>query len=367
VAAALIALAGAGCNAILGINNNHSLASGGTGGAAGSGGVTGSGGAAGTYGVGGGPACRDDEDGSVPDADGADAAPATVCGFLMPNPADAPGDLPNRARYSRDEGAKTVTDLVTGLVWEAEVDPTSVHTQDDAIRHCQNKPGGGWRLPSRIELVSLLDFTVPKPGPTISNVFMTDPVWSGADDGTGNYRKFWTSSHVAPDAGTGAWEVDFSDGSVHPPDTGGQFRARCVSGSACRCTSRHYQPQGSSPNEEIYDGITGLSWQRTFSSGKMVWVDATTYCPPGWRLPTPNELETIVDETTQLPAIDSVAFPGTPSQPFWTSAPQAGAVDGGTPTFAWYVNFFHGHMDVLPSNDTANNDWWVRCVRSTGP
>ena len=36
----------------------------------------------------------------------------------------------------------------------------------------------------------------------------------------------------------------------------------------------------------------------------MVWIDAATYCPAGWRLPTPTELPTIVDETMETPSLD---------------------------------------------------------------
>ena len=166
-----------GCNSILGIKD-HALDP-----------DAGGGGGAGT---GGGSRCT--VDGAVTDADGA----GTSCGFIMPNALDAPGDLPNRASYTRNPAARTVTDNVTGLTWEAEVDPTTVYPQADAIMHCQAKPGGGWRLPTRIELVSLVDFTIAKPGPTISTAGVQER--SGVDGAPSyqwHYRKFWTSSHAA--------------------------------------------------------------------------------------------------------------------------------------------------------------------------
>ena len=341
ILAVLIPFAG-GCNSILGIKG-HVLDPD-------AGGDTGSGGTAG------GPACG--VDGAVNDAE---AAAGTTCGFIMPNPAGA--GLPNPVSYTRNLAARTVTDNVTGLTWEAEVDPTT-YPQAAAIMHCQNKAGGGWRLPSRIELVSLVDFTIAKPGPTISTAaFADDPVWTSTA-ASEDYRKFWTSSHGAFDAGTG-WQINFADGSTHQTSGAGNYKARCVSGTPCRCPPNRYQVQASTPaGEEVYDGFTGLTWQRAVADTKMVWIDAAMYCPSGWRLPSLTELSTIVDETMELPAIDAVTFQGTPGEPFWTSSPQAGSTNGGSPpAFAWYVTFYHGHSDVYPSNDPASFKWWVRCVK----
>jgi hypothetical protein len=352
-----------GCNSILGIKS-HSLAA--DSGITGTAGTGGAGGAAGVGGMAVGSGCS--VDGSAMDADGIDAAVGMTCGFIMPNPLNAPGDLPNRASYRKNQAAKTVTDNITGLTWEAEVDATTVYTQAEAITHCQDKPGGSWRLPTRIELVSLVDFTVAKPGPTVSAAaFTNDPVWTDTPDVNGDYRKFWTSSHAAFDGGTG-WEVDFSDGSTHQKPSGSFYKARCVTGSPCRCPLTRYQVTGSTAADEVvHDGFTGLTWQRAVADTKMVWSDAATYCTGGWRLPTPTELPTIVDETRETPSIDGVTFADTPGEPFWTSSPQAGSADGGPPAFAWYVTFYHGHSDVYPSNAPANYKWWVRCVRSGGP
>src|SRR3954454_6387586 len=111
---------GGGCNSVLGIKNHSLEADSGVTGTAGTDGAGGTGGAGGTP-VG--SACS--VDGSAMDGDEVDAAWGTACGFVMPNPLNAPGDLPNRASYKRNPAAKTVTDNVTGLTWEAEVDATT--------------------------------------------------------------------------------------------------------------------------------------------------------------------------------------------------------------------------------------------------
>jgi len=343
-----------GCGRIVGIDE-YSVgtprgdAEPGTGGAAGSGGT---GGAAATGGTVVGPSCAD---ASVTDADGVDGAVGSVCGFLMPNPASAPGELPNRASYKR-QGANTVTDLVTGLTWEANVDQT-VYRQDEAVDYCKNK-GSGWRLPSRLELVTLVDFTIARPGPTIATAqFGSETVWNAVPDPELDYRKFWTLSHAAFTTSMG-WEVDFLDGSTHQRPSTKFFKVRCVLGTPCRCATTRFQIQGAQ-QDEVFDAITGLTWQQGYA-GTMVWSDATGFCPTGWRLPTPGELATLVDETKEQPSIYWPPFPmDTPGEPFWTSFPQAGTADGSVPTSAWYVTFYHGHSDVYPSSDP----YWVKCVR----
>ena len=111
----------------------------------------------------------------------------------MPNPARS--GLPNPASYTANADG-TVSDDVTGLTWEGTVDGTR-YMQADAKNHCAAK-GAGWRLPTRLELVSLVDFTVAAPGPTI------DPIFANAPP-----EVFWTSSPYYGDVGD-AWYVGFA-------------------------------------------------------------------------------------------------------------------------------------------------------------
>jgi len=65
----------------------------------------------------------------------------------------------------------------------------------------------------------------------------------------------------------------------------------------------------------------GLTWKRATESG-MMWPDAKLFCAtkygPTWRLPTRDELHTLVDmEAKPPPFIDKVTFPGTLSA-YWT-------------------------------------------------
>ncbi len=110
----------------------------------------------------------------------------------------------------------------------------------------------------------------------------------------------------------------------------------------------------------VMDTKTGLTWEQTIASSKFAWSDASTYCSSltlgggGWRLPSENELQTLVDESRLLPAIDPNAFPGTPPDFFWTSSTVPSFAN-----FAWAVTFNQGLTTLL---DTTESEW-VRCVR----
>jgi hypothetical protein len=348
-----------GCNTLLGVDS-HSLApdAGGQGaaGTAGAGTAGGSGGNAGTAGSGEsyGPACGADGsvvDGSADDAggDNVDAGTAIPCGFPMPNPASSdPSVFPNQAHYQVNANDDSVTDMVTKLTWERNAG-FSVLEQARAHEPCDAK-GSGWRLPTRVELASLVDFSVTSPGPTMNNVFANDSVFANPSE----TRAFWTSSHAVCNTLVG-WYVDFRTGGTRQQSSAIAAKIRCVKSGPAHCSSPRFQGTAT----EVYDADTGLTWQQEVASG-LDWAGAKQHCSAGWRLPSLTELLSIVDETTQTPAIYR-AFLNTPTgispipNPiFWTSSPLAG-----DSTRAWFDTFFHGHSDSQPIGTMS----FVRCVR----
>jgi formylglycine-generating enzyme required for sulfatase activity len=112
----------------------------------------------------------------------------------------------------------------------------------------------------------------------------------------------------------------------------------------------------------VYDTKTKLTWQQAVPATTYTWANAKTYCAgvgatlggAGWRLPTLNELLTIVDYSRTNPAIDPIAFPSTPTNYFWSSSPLAGSS-----SYAWYVRFSGGNS----SYHDVSNTLIVRCVR----
>jgi len=133
----------------------------------------------------------------------------------MPNPVSTM--LPNPANYDTSIMG-IVKDLVTGLVWQQRGDcPQSWSNADEVYCPSLPLPGTGWRLPTRIELESLVDFTIAPSAATI------DPV---AFPGT-QMNLYWTASGVAGDP-TSAWGVQFADGTSSSAGVSGGFCARCV-------------------------------------------------------------------------------------------------------------------------------------------
>ena len=119
----------------------------------------------------------------------------------MPNtPADVAVGAPNPESYT-DNADGTVTDNGTGLMWQQAV-PARTYSWADAIAYCPTLTLGGhsdWRLPSRIELVSIIDDTEVEAAPS-STAFANTPA-----------GYFWSSSRVAG-APTDAWSVIFIGG-----------------------------------------------------------------------------------------------------------------------------------------------------------
>lgn len=110
----------------------------------------------------------------------------------------------------------------------------------------------------------------------------------------------------------------------------------------------------SADGQEVTDATTklvwrrcaeGLSWNGKTCAGKLVKVkyagakSAAAAVGKGWRLPSREELVGLVDMTKKKPRIDPLAFPGTPSSPFW--ATKQGSDDN---LNAWLVSFANGKV-----------------------
>jgi hypothetical protein len=85
-------------------------------------------------------------------------------------------------------------------------------------------------------------------------------------------------------------------------------------------------------------------------------VNAAGLCGASdWRLPTVQELLSIVHNGPNSPAIDRDYFPNSPSAWFWSSSPNASDANG-----AWYVSFSYGYVD----ENSKSLNFWVRLVRA---
>jgi hypothetical protein len=142
----------------------------------------------------------------------------------MPNPDAAIGPwdgapaLPHAMAYEAGADGGGVYDEVTKLVWSVLTIPAS--SLVNAWTMCKGF-GPGWRVPTRIELVSLIDFTAPLGQPTISVAFPDTPL-----------GYYWTSSAVpGVDGGSiGVWTVSFMTGLTDNSGVPASW-VRCVYGA----------------------------------------------------------------------------------------------------------------------------------------
>jgi hypothetical protein len=118
-----------------------------------------------------------------------------------------------------DNGDGTVTDKDTGLMWQKEDDNTK-RIWSDAITYSDNLPLAGhtdWRLPSKKELISILDYGTYNP--SINKTYFPN-----TDSST-----YWSSTIYADDTSY-AWSVHFYGGGVYGYSKSGDGYVRCVRG-----------------------------------------------------------------------------------------------------------------------------------------
>jgi hypothetical protein len=122
-----------------------------------------------------------------------------------------------------DLGNGIVRDNVTGLEWQQATVP-GTYTWAQAITYCENLvlPAGGysdWRLPTIKELSTLVDSSIPYPGPTINTTFFPGTVAS----------YYWSSTTYAYYTSY-AWGVSFGYGYVMYYDKTNNYYVRAVRG-----------------------------------------------------------------------------------------------------------------------------------------
>ena len=136
----------------------------------------------------------------------------------MPNAqVEVEAGAPNLESYT-DNGDGTVTDNVTELVWQ-QLTPPMNYTQAEAVAYCAALRQGGytdWRLPSALELVSIVDTGTYNPSIN-STVF----------PGTPSVGFYWSSTPYAGNPGN-AWGVYFNNGYSASNDTSTAYSVRCV-------------------------------------------------------------------------------------------------------------------------------------------
>lgn len=213
----------------------------------------------------------------------------------------------------QQNGDGTVSDLNTGLMWQASPDLDNKVTFAGAVvaAHTFNLAGyDDWRLPTIKELYSLIQFTGSSHTltPYIDTAYFD---FRFGDESSGERvidGQYWSSTeYVGLTMGGDAtvFGVNFADGRIkgYPRDVGPggmpntQF-VRYVRGNP------DYGINSFVDNGDgtIEDMATGLTWQGTDSGSTLDWQGALAYCENldlagagDWRLPNAKELQSIVD------------------------------------------------------------------------
>jgi len=114
-------------------------------------------------------------------------------------------------------------------------------------------------------------------------------------------------------------------------------------------------------DETVTDNVTTLMWQQEDDNKTRTWAEAITYCKglslakhADWRLPSVQELKSIIDDSTTNPAIDATYFPNTNSSYYWSSTTYASYT-----SIAWNVSFSDGYAGSYGKT----YGFYVRCVR----
>ncbi|MDB4976790.1 MAG: putative secreted protein [Myxococcaceae bacterium] len=243
-----------------------------------------------------------------------------------PMPDAMPG---SKVKPSYSSNGRVAVDEVTGLQWQLQIPstypncsqmypdsggfPGQLCTQAEARDYCARLVWDGlddWRLPSMIELASLFDTYRPAAEAGIDTAVFGD-----------------TDVHVFVS------ESMAMTGVAPFPSWGVNFKVRLTIlqlafPGQVRCVRAGRAPPFATPNDRyivdvasdtVADRATGLVWQRTVSPTLYSVAEAEKHCPAGLRMPTPNELLTLVEPTRINPAVDTTTFPATPSQYFWAS------------------------------------------------
>jgi hypothetical protein len=258
----------------------------------------------------------------------------------------------------KDNNNGTVTDVVSGLIWQKKPDFVK-RNQNDAEKYADKLELAGhndWRLPSITELFSIADFrgNMKTRTPYINTEYFdfaypNSDVGSSGSPGQRNMDGQYASStrYLGMTMGRdkSAFGFNFADGRIKSYPLNATRYVRCVRGNP------DYGNNNFKDNQDgtITDKATGLIWQTADSAKGMDWKDALAYAEnltlageDDWRLPSVKELQSIVDysrapdaseKSMRGPAIDPIFKLSTDESWCWSSTTHI------ENQFAYYVCF----------------------------
>ncbi len=231
----------------------------------------------------------------------------------------------NQPKY-QDIGNGTITDLVTGLMWQKSL-PDEKYTYDECVEYAQNSSLAGytdWRLPTIKELYSLILFSGKTSMSEFSSIpYLDTDYFDFRFGGTVNPSERHIDAQYATSTiykGTTMngnetmFGVNFVDGRIKGYPTWKDFEIKMVRGK----TDYGINDFVNNGDGTITDKATGLLWDKTGSSQGMNWEEALAWVEQkneenylghnDWRLPNAKELHSIVDYSRSPSATNSAAI-----------------------------------------------------------
>jgi hypothetical protein len=237
----------------------------------------------------------------------------------------------NQPAY-RDNGNGTVTDKVTGLMWQQDMGTKM--TWDEAGGHARKSRLAGytdWRMPTIKELYSLILFTGRHGGkrgrntvPYLNTRYFKQPLGNRKSGERIIDAQTWSATRYTGRVlgrQQAIFGVNFIDGRIkaypqYDPRSGSTAKkyVRLVRGNTAY-GKNSFQDNG---DGTVSDQATGLMWQQADGGKGRDWEDALAYAEglrlagyTDWRLPNAKELQSIVDysrspQATSSPALDPV-------------------------------------------------------------
>lgn len=223
-----------------------------------------------------------------------------------------------------DNGDGTVTDMVTGLMWQQGLFDEK-YTYSECLAYAQSSSLAGytdWRLPTIKELYSLILFTGKTSMVESSSIPYLDTDYFDFRYGSvfnersidAQYATSTIYTSTTMNGDETMFGVNFADGRIKGYPTSKDFEIKLVRGRT------DYGINDFTDNNDgtITDNATGLMWDATGSTSGMNWEDALKYAQTknaanylgynDWRLPDIKELQSIVDYSKSPDYTNSAAI-----------------------------------------------------------
>lgn len=220
--------------------------------------------------------------------------------------------------YFIDNGNGTITDTVTGLMWQ-KTDGGEMKIENAKI-YCDTLSLGSftdWQLPTALEAYSILN--LQQLNPSIDVSYFTNT----------NAEYWWTSQTQANDTNK-IWSTNSGGGIGNHPRTetisaGGtkKFHVRAVRYiNAPIALSQRFEKI----NSIIIDSTTSLQWQGELSADSMTWEQALSFADTStfagftdWRLPNIKELFSLTDLNIANTCMNNTLFNNVTASTLWSS------------------------------------------------